>query len=181
MSPSLATTLYQFLDLELGLNEFEAWAYESSELEDLLGQDDYLTFISLNFLANGARHEAAKIIEKHIEVGGFHRYQLEKVLQAIVIPTKTVSRHLAECYDLYCDGYRFLGELGLNYGLGIYTMDELTEDERQERIAKFLPAASVEAQRVLNQLKDGEIVLSGYAEDDSPLRLTFIDRRLGTG
>ena len=62
-----------------------------------------------------------------------------------------------ECYDLYCDGFNFLDNLGIGYGLGLTCPDEYNES-----VEDYYPAIVQEAEKVLSWLDDGKIVITGH-------------------
>jgi hypothetical protein len=82
-------------------------------------------------------------------------------------------------YDLYRNGYYFLDNLGLGYGLSLQMDNDdgscLTEEKRSARLRDFYPKILTETRKVLDWLDETKIALTG--EEDEIGRMGFIDRR----
>jgi hypothetical protein len=155
---------------DISLGEFERWVYASENLEAILDADDYLEIISLNYKMSGARHELYKILKRLIDIGEFETYKMLELLNEAKLKTERLPFVLMEFYDLYCDGYGFLQELGLVYGLRLevnpsqYSADnwcDLTAKEKQDLLNSFSPQLEVAIQQVIDWLTSKQIVLTG--------------------
>ena len=82
---------------------------------------------------------------------------------------------LMEFYNLYCKGYGFLQELGLNYGLSVEvprvanttadTWEELTVEQQQALLDSFSPELEKEIDRVVDWLMSNKIILAGAKDN----------------
>ena len=48
---------------DISLDDFERWVYDSKNLENVLGSDDYLDIISLDYKKSGAKYELHNILK----------------------------------------------------------------------------------------------------------------------
>lgn len=110
---------FRLISGEEPINEFEQWVYITDALEEILGYEDYLNLISLNFLKQSSRYELIKILERHINAGEYETWKLRKLLNLFTSKQGDLPFMLGEFYRLYCDGFYFLDTLGLGYGLAI--------------------------------------------------------------
>ena len=181
---NFSAEFYRFLTGDTSLTAFEDWVYQTEIIESVLGAEDYFKLISLNYKASDARRHVTAVISKHIDFGLYYRSVLEVILKNIIVPAPNVRDYLIDCYEWYQMGFRFLDVLGLEYGLNLivppasYPADsfaDLTHEQQQALVASCFPAASVEAQKVLNWLENGEIVL--LADEDEHGQQQFIDNR----
>jgi hypothetical protein len=87
-------------------------------------------------------------------------------------------------YDLYCDGYYFLDDLGLGYGLmftvppskfQVDTWDKLRLDQKSEYINELFPKIEKEVLKVKDWIANGKIVLT--SEKDELNRYCYSDFR----
>jgi len=155
--------VYKLIAGEHELAKFEAWIYSSKELEAILNAEEYLAIISLDYSQDSSLYEAEKVLTKYIDTGKYHEWYISRVLQKIVDRPADVYKYIDRCYDLYCNGFAFLNDLGLNYGLKIrvppsnYSADswcELTSVEQIQLIDSFYPDVAEEAKKVINWFCD---------------------------
>lgn len=164
--------IYKLLLKEIEQSEFEQWVYLEKKLSEVLSFDEYLELISLNYKTPSSLYEAGKILRKYIEIGKCYDWYLRRLLQNIIERPFDVHRYIEECYDLYCDGYDFLDNLGVGYGLAVMvprqkfkgeTWQDLTSQDQQELVNEFYPDVADEAQKVLSWLDSGKIILTGHS------------------
>jgi hypothetical protein len=172
---------FKFLNDEESIADFEKWSYETNILEEILGKEEYLDLVSVDFSRSNAKSEIVKIINKYIDTGEYELWKLKNVLTNFINRNKDPQNLLFEFYELYCNGYSFLDNLGLGYGLtaiGITELDEhgkkLSSEEQNKSIDDLIPGATIEAQKILTWLETGKIEIIKKDEDD---RGSFIDRR----
>lgn len=179
------TRLFRLLNGEEPIREFEQWVYATNALEEILGDEDYFNLISLDFSRQGSRYELIKILERHIDTGEYETWKLRKLLHLFLSQKGDLPMMLYEFYELYCNGYYFLDVLGLKYGLTIifpphgYSSNywqELTDKEKETLLCSILPDAVDEAQKVLNWLNEGKIVLTN--KQDKLSSYLYIDNRI---
>ena len=133
--------IYRLIAKEISINEFEQWVYSANDLEKFIGSDGYLDLISLAYKQPSSLYEAEKILKQHINIGKYYEWLLRRVLQKVIEHPIDAHKYIAQCYDLYCDGYGFLDNLGLGYGLIItpYSWAELDPSESKRLVESFLP------------------------------------------
>ena len=76
---------------------------------------------------------------------------------------------LRSFYDMYCNGYYFLQDIGLGYGLacevplnsGVNSWEELDEKGKIELVNSFYPQIIGHIERVLEWIEDKKIILTG--------------------
>ncbi|MBL7787636.1 MAG: hypothetical protein JNM36_17145 [Chitinophagales bacterium] len=100
--------------------------YSQSDLEQQIGEETYLTLISLNVKDKYAGTIMSGLIQdKIIEAGAFETWKLKKVLTDFLTQPEKLDIHLDKIYQLYCGIYQgdeprkyeytFLGNLALNF------------------------------------------------------------------
>ena len=80
-----------------------------------------------------------------------------------------------EFYDLYCKGYNFLQDLGLEIGLAVEvprvnnttadTWDELTTEQQKELLNSFSPELEDYIEQVIYWLETKKIILTGEQDE----------------
>jgi hypothetical protein len=151
-------------------------------LEDYFGQEDYLEFISLNFKSRHLIHEMKKVIDKYLDYGEFEKRKIDKILNDLINNNDDFAKSLIATYDLYCDGYGFLDNIGLGYGLTFandfyeYTVwNKLSSEEKNKRIETIYHGVKSEAEKVRGWIDKKKIVLTG--EVDEIGHYNYIDNR----
>lgn len=164
-------TVYKLIERKIEIKNFEHWVYSEKELENILTPDDYLDLISLGYNLPSSLYKAEKILKKYIDIGKYHELNLRRVLQKVIDRPKDAYKFIEQCYDMYCDGYNFLDNIGLGYGLhvavppsnlGADTWQELKSQEQLKLINSFYPAVAEDAQRILLWLDTGKIILMDH-------------------
>lgn len=174
----------RFLYESESLASFEQWLYATPELEAVLGKEDYLALLSLDFSQKVIRHEIDKLLSQHISDGEYETWRLQKMLADLLEGEGIPVYELCEFYELYCRGLSFLETLGLEYGLPIKVppagyssdyFDELSDEEQERLLADCLPGAKEEARKVLNLLESGGVAIAPETDDLGNYR--YIDHR----
>lgn len=164
----IENTFFQFLACELTLNEFEQWLYSTSEIEGYLGEAAYLELISFDFRQPDASYELSKLIHKYTTPSKFYTWQIKRLLNSLLDRTQDPIDAFEKLYDLYCKGYLFLREIGIQYVLGIDELPRLVEQNRWDEneffrrrkiLDKYLEPLQDEIQIILHALETGEINL----------------------
>ena len=141
------------------------WVIESEELEQVLTGEDYLSVIALDFRHKYTINEVEKLLNPYIDWSSFTKWQLHNTLNSVAHRNKDALEALAEIYDLYCLGFRFLQDLALGFGLeataprfcNYKSLPELTKSEREQLRTNLFPKASKPALRVMDWLEQGKI------------------------
>ena len=177
--------VYKLIAEEHELARFEEWIYSSKELETILDAEEYLAIISLDYSQLSSLYEAEKIFRQYIDTGKYYEWYIIRILQQIIDPPIDAYKYIEQCYDLYCNGFSFLNNLGLNYGLRIrvppanYSADswyELTSAEQIKLIDSFYPDVAESAQEVLNWFSDRQIVV--IDRDEANKSVDYLDNRI---
>jgi hypothetical protein len=175
---------YKFLNGEEPIQAFEQWVYATRTLEELLDGESYFALISLDFSKSGSCHELIKLLEQTIDAGEYETWKLKRLLNQFLSQEGNLPTMLGEFYELYCNGFYFLDTLGFGCGLTLVvppnhyssdTWDELTSEEKESLLGSVLPGALEEAEKVLNWLDQGKIVIT--KEQDGMGRYLYLDRR----
>ncbi len=173
---------FKLLNYEVTTDHFEQWVYRTKELENYFSQADYLEFISLNFKSRHIIHEMKKIIDKYLDYGEFEKRKIDKILSDLINKNDDFAKSLIATYDLYCDGYGFLDNIGLGYGLTFATdfyeftdWTKLSPEEKNKRIETINTGVKTEAEKVRDWLDRKKIVLTGEVDDNG--HFDYIDNR----
>lgn len=154
---------------DISLDDFEKWAYEFNHLESILGPDDYLDIISLDYKKSGAKYELYNILKRLIDLGEFETYKMLELLNEAKLKNERLPLILTEFYNLYCKGYDFLQDLGLGFGLMIEVpppkyskdnWDNLKGDEKKDLLSSFSPEIDEAIQKVIDWLMNKRIILT---------------------
>lgn len=166
----------------MSIGIFEQWVYKTKELEALFDPGDYIEFISLNFKSQHLIHEMKKIVDKYLDFGAFEKRKIDKILNDLMYENDDFARSLIATYHLYCDGYGFLDNIGLGYGLtfanDFYEFTDwmkLSSEEKNKRIGTIYDGVKAEAEKVRSWLDGKKVVLTG--EVDGIGRVNYIDNR----
>jgi hypothetical protein len=177
-------TIYRLINHEFSLAEFEQWVYSDLKLESILETQEYLELISLNYKTPSSLYDAEKILKKYINIGQYHKWRVTEVLKKVMDRPSDVHKYIEECYELYCEGFSFLENLGIGYGLAITVLpsdykcenwSELNHFEQCQLIDSFYPNVAEEAKRVIGWLDSGKVVITGH--DGSYLGIKYDDYR----
>ena len=151
-------TFYKLVSKEIELSDFENWVYTETTLEQTLNSDDYLEIISINYKTPSGLYEAQKVLSKYFFMGKYYEWSVRNILHKIIAKPKDVHKYIEQCYDLYCEGFGFMDNLGLGYGLSLTCPDGFND-----KVEEFYPHIADEAERVLLWLDTGKIVITGHS------------------
>lgn len=167
---------YKTIKGDITLDDFEQWLYLDRELEKHLRPDDYLDLISLGFRKPGAKYELCNLLKKHIDLGDLETYKIIERLKEAQQKNSHLPFILMEFYDLYCNGYNFLQDLGLGIGLAVEvpsannmtanTWYELTAEQQKELLDSFSPQLEDCIEQVIYWLEAREIILTGEQDEN---------------
>jgi hypothetical protein len=154
-------TLYKFIKKGISIVELEQWLYKYDELETILGQKDYLEFISRNFKDKFASDETEKQIRKMIDIGFFEEDRIKELLKELIYSrnSERTLEILQILYDEYCNGYSFLRFLGLYF----VTTSEEYQDElirNEQDYERYIEPVIKEAKRLINFFERQEIKIN---------------------
>ena len=173
---------FKLLNEELSIENFEQWVYNTKELEDCFDQADYIEFVSLNFKDRHVIHEMKKVVNKYLDFGEFEKRKIDKILNDLVIKSDDFAKSLIATYDLYCDGYYFLDNIGIGYGLtfadDFYDFTDWTKlptYEKTKRIEAIYEGVKSEAEKLRDLLHRKKVILTG--EVDNLGHFDYIDKR----
>jgi hypothetical protein len=173
---------FKLLNDEQSIEKFEQWVYKTKKLEICFDPADYIEFISLNFKSKHVIHEMKKIADKYLDFGEFEKRKINKVLADLTSKNDDFAKSLIATYDMYCDGYGFLDNIGMGYGL-TFANDffefkdwiNLPIDEKNKRINAIYEGVKAEAEKVQDWFDRKKIILTG--EVDEIGHYGYIDNR----
>jgi len=123
-----------------------------------------------------------KIVDKYLDFGEFEKRKIDKVLNDLVNKNDDFAKSLIASYNLYCDGYGFLDNIGLGYGLTFANdffeftdWTKLPTDEKNRRVEAIYNGVKAEAEKVQDWLDREKVVLTG--EVDELGHFDYIDNR----
>lgn len=173
---------FKLFNNDMSIEQFEQFVYSTKELETFLEEDDYIEFISLNFKKQHVIHEIRKVIDKYLDFGEFEKSRVNKVLTDLISKNDDFAKSLMSTYDMYCDGYYFLDNIGMGYGLtfvhDFYEIKDwlkLPKDEKERRVNEVYVGVKSEADKVQDWIDRKKIILTG--EVDEIGRYAYIDNR----
>jgi len=176
---------YDYLDDASKLADLENFVYSNEWIREVLGEDDYLDLISINFHARDVRFQLGKILIKHVGWAEHQKEILLSDLKAILADSERTPQILGGLYDKYCDGYYFLNDLGLGYGLccvvphidgkSYDSWEDLNTEQQQRILRSFLPQLKSDVRRALEWIESGKIVLVNKRDELN--RMEFEDFR----
>ncbi|MFC5472114.1 hypothetical protein ACFPPD_25870 [Cohnella suwonensis] len=123
--------MYYFIKKNVSLSEFEQWLYNHDELEEILGQSEYIEFVSRDYKGKYAYQETEKQIKEIITIGYFEQERIVSYLSNLIQNPINYLEIAETLYDEYCDGYSFLRYIAMTY---ITTSDEYKEMLKQDQI-----------------------------------------------
>ncbi len=173
--------IYKLIAREVEINEFEQWVYSDKTLESFLSSNEYLDLISLDYKQLSSLYEAEKILRPYIDIGKYYDWYLRGILQKIIERPIDAHKYIEQCYDMYCDGYWFLENLGLGYGLAVTvppsgynadSWDKLELPKQKRLVESFYPSVREEAEKVIRWLDTKKIVLTGHNGDFQGIQYT---------
>ncbi len=176
-------TYLGLLENSISIEEFESWIYQSEELHAILSNEDYLYIVSLNYSSNYIYYEIEKILDNYIDYGKFETIKITALLKRAIQKDEKIGEILRSFYSMYCDGYYFLDDLGLGYGLSCEvpscanSWEELSDQQKINIINSFYPQLEHDLQRALNWIESKKVILTGTKDDLN--RWQYIDKRTG--
>lgn len=183
LPPYIKQVFSNTLNGTMTVPEFEQWLYAEKQLEQLMDEYDYLDLIAYPY-KTGAQNGLFQLLEKHIGKGEQEIMRMQHLLDKALNRDRSLPEILDSFYDMYCKGYYFLEELGMNYGLRIGfpqvnsdydTWETLNTAEQNALLESFYPELETELIKVISWLDNGKIILTGIRDEYE--RLDFIDNR----
>lgn len=173
ISPIAEKKIYQVLTKKISLHSFEQWLYEDNVLESN-NPNLYFELISFDYSSKDNFKDFYDKFAKHV---GFYKFEVERLrdyLHSIIDKDENCGHAIWMMYELCCDGYGFLGKIGMVYGFSL--VDEVTSASNRNMkyiFDKFYPNIIQDATNVLNWLEEGKIVFKnqdngygGFEYDD---------------
>lgn len=171
---------YLFLNGEISIENFEQWVYANNELEKQLKPQDYLDLLSFNFKQQDATYELKKLLENHISQLDFDNWNIRKLLNELITEQRDPVVVIDHLYNLYCNGYGSLREVGLPFVLGVDDIPRLAEkalwnehafETKRKMLGNYLRDLKPKSMRLLEALDKGEIkiVVAGKYQISSEL------------
>ena len=77
-------TLFQFLDRQLSIKDFEQWVYATPALEQLIPPASYVELIALNYAHKFTYDRIEKLVMPLIDEGGYQLWKLQSRLRIFI-------------------------------------------------------------------------------------------------
>lgn len=159
MIPSVAEKMiHHVLTKKMTLKSFEQWLYADDALESD-NPDLYFELISFDYGSEDNFNSFYNIFAKYVHFYKFEADRIKEYLQSIINKSENSTDAILMMYDLYCDGYGFLGKLGMVYGF--YLVDystSLSSNNMSDIVHKFYPNIINDAKEVIKRLDEEKIV-----------------------
>lgn len=156
------SNFYNVLRGNITILEFEKWVYNIDEelLNKCFGNDFYFELISLNYKDKHVMNELEKLLFSKVPFGRFEEVKIRELLEDVIDDKGILVEIIEDLYDLYCDGYRFLRDIGLAYvDYGMPREHETYNFTEQTRTK-----LKSEAKRILSFLNTRKIIITGEYE-----------------
>ncbi|NIK79740.1 FMN phosphatase YigB (HAD superfamily) [Paenibacillus castaneae] len=152
--------LYRFIKYQIPISELEQWLYSHYELENLLGKNEYLDFVSRDYRSKYSFNETEKQIRKLIDPGLFEQERILSLLNRLDQNDNESLRIMEILYDDYCEGFTFLRYIALYF---ITTNEEyiVVLKNDQTRLQQYLVPIKVEAKRLRVFFENDELSIIG--------------------
>ncbi|WP_271811326.1 hypothetical protein [Clostridium beijerinckii] len=156
------SNFYNVLKGNITILEFEKWVYNIDEelLNKSFGNDFYFELISLNYKDKHVMNELEKLLFSKVPFGRFEEVKIRKLLEDVIDDKGILVEIIEELYDLYCDGYRFLMDIGLAYVYYGMPREHETYNFTEQTRTKL----KSEAKRILSFLNTRKIIITGEYE-----------------
>jgi len=164
---------FRYLVGELPLKELEQWIYSTPQIESYLGESAYLEFISFRFQQPAVNYELSKLIYKHFHLGKYHGWQIKRLLKALLDNKQDLVDVFENLYDMYCQGYWFLRNIGMQYVIGIDEIPRIKAENlwdanefarRRKLLNNYLEPLKDEIELILQALETGTIEIFNEKE-----------------
>lgn len=152
--------IFEVLNENGDLLQFEAWLYANPEIENTLPADLYFDLIEFNYKQHDAKNLFDNMVKKFINKGEFEEWKIRKLLTEALNNGKELPEILKRFYDFYCRGYSFFDNLGLGYGLSV-----VAEDYGEEKLKAVFPNVKVEIEKVIHWLDSKKVILTGLQDE----------------
>ena len=178
---SITLKLFQFLDNQISIEEFEQWVYSTSTLEQFFSRDAYLTLLEMNYSQRYALNKIIEIITSHIDDTKYQIWKLKTLLTPIIkydadLDDPECILNILEClYYLYAHGFKFLNAF-VGPALSTLTFFDQPMSERpwnnidkshqKMMLQSFLSEIIADANQVLFWLDQGLIIPLGWGDSD---------------
>ncbi|AFH61333.1 hypothetical protein B2K_11485 [Paenibacillus mucilaginosus K02] len=155
--------LHQLITHQISIHEFERWLYSHNELEDLLGRDEYLEFVSRDYQSKFAFQETEKQIKNLITVSFFVQERMIVLLNRLIQSDQNFLVIMEKLYDDYCEGLTFLRYIALYF---VTTGEEYKESLINDpvKLEQYLAPVKDEAKRLLTFLEKDQLSIIGENE-----------------
>ncbi len=150
--------IHQVLTKKETLESFEYWLYQYNILESS-NPELYFELISFDYSSEDNFKNFYNSFAKYVHFYKFEADRIKEYLQSIINKGENSTDAILMMYELYCDGYGFLGKLGMAYGF--YLVDystSLSSNNMSDIVHKFYSNIINDAQEVIKWLDEEKIV-----------------------
>lgn len=164
---------YKVFYLNEDISQLESWIYDTDEIEKTIGSDLYLEIISIDFNKKDSKHEVGEKLRPFVDFQRIEKKNIMDILEGCLIFAERQGVLLGKLYELYCNGYYFLFDLAIGFGLPCLgasdypcqTWDELKHEEKLELLSKFQGKLEPIIKCNLEWIDEGKIVFLGARDN----------------
>ena len=162
--------IYQFLNDEIPLADFEKWVYQTPELEEILGSDSYFDLISFNFHGKDALYQVKQMFMERIGIGRYEAWRIRQLLLHLINDQGDPVETVADSYNFYCAGYHFFQPIGMMHVREMDDIPRLVERELWDEVAfaqkrttlqPYVDSLKPIAQKLLEAIDNKQIQITG--------------------
>ena len=154
---TLKEKVFQTIEEQIPLKEFEQWLYQQSDLLEKMSNDLILELFEFNYNQKGAHYEFKKSFVKYFDENEFMLWKIKANLRDLIAGKETKDRILHEFYyDLGYGEYPFVQRIG-------YYLFEFEELEYSTRtLPDLLSDLKSDAEELLNEIELQEKLISDF-------------------
>ena len=152
----LKEKVFQVIEEQVGIKEFENWLYQQSDLAEMMDQDLILELFSFNYNQNAANYIFKNSFLPYFDQEEFANWKIMANLNDLVIGKGNTERILADFNDMSLEEYPFLTDLGY---YRFYFEDCDYTGRSREALQKDL---QMEAESLLGEIQESQVMDSAF-------------------
>ncbi|MDN5214955.1 hypothetical protein QQ020_22940 [Fulvivirgaceae bacterium BMA12] len=152
----LKEKIFQVIEEQLGIKEFEDWLYQQNDLAEMMDQDLILELFSFNYNQNAANYIFKNSLLPYFDQEEFANWKIMANLNDLVIGRGNTERILADFNDMSLEEYPFLTDLGY---YRFYFEDCEYTGRSREGLQKDL---QMEAESLLGEIQEFQVMDSAF-------------------
>ena len=152
----LKEKIFQVIEEQADIKEFENWLYQQSDLAEMMDQDLILELFSFNYNQNAANYIFKNSFLPYFDQEEFANWKIMANLNDLVIGKGNTERILADFNDMSLEEYPFLTDLGY---YRFYFEDCDYTGRSREALQKDL---QMEAESLLGEIQESQVMDSAF-------------------